>query len=71
MHSHVLISTMWQLINKQIGKTQVDDKKFELRVGKNLITNPSKITEILNKHFTDIMTEGIKNLTQGIITRDP
>jgi hypothetical protein len=35
---------MWQLINKQIGKTQ-DDNKLELRVGKNIITNPSEITE--------------------------
>jgi hypothetical protein len=51
----------WQLINKQIGKTQEDDNKFELRVGKILITNPSEITEILNGDFTNIMTELIKN----------
>ena len=56
---------MWQLINKQIGKTQVDDKKFELRVGKNLITNPSEITEILYEHFTNITTEGIKKSNIG------
>ena len=36
---------MWQLINKKIGKTLDEDNKLELRVGKNLITNPSEITE--------------------------
>jgi hypothetical protein len=53
---------MWRLINKQIGKTQEDDNKLELRVGKNLITNPSEITEILNGHFTNTTTELIKKI---------
>ena len=48
---------MWQLINKKIGKTLDEDNKLELRVGKNLITNPSEITEILNGHFTNITNE--------------
>ena len=56
---------MWQLINKQIGKTQEDDNKLELRLGKNLITNPSEITEILNGHFTNITTELIKKSNIG------
>ena len=45
---------MWQLINKRIGKTLDEDNKLELRIGKNLITNPS---EILNGHFTNITNE--------------
>ena len=39
------IKAMWQLINKKIGKTLDEDNKLELRIGKNLITNPSEITE--------------------------
>ena len=53
---------MWQLINKEIGKPQENDNKLELRLGKNLITNPSEITEIRNGHFTNSTTEMIKNV---------
>jgi hypothetical protein len=31
---------MWQLINKQIGKTQEDDDKIELLVGKKSYHQP-------------------------------
>jgi hypothetical protein len=54
---------MWQLINNKIGKTQ-DENILELRVNKNLITNPSEIIELLNEHFTNTttMAELIKKL---------
>lgn len=36
---------MWQLINREISKTQEDDYKFELKIGNNIILNPNEITE--------------------------
>ena len=42
---------MWQLINKKIGKTQEDDYKLELKIGNNIISNPTEITEKLNMYF--------------------
>jgi hypothetical protein len=59
------IKAMWQLINKQIGKTQEEVKNFELRVGNNLVINPNEVTEILNGHFTNIMTELAKKSNIG------
>jgi hypothetical protein len=61
----------WQLINKQIGKTKIGDDKLELKLGNNLITNPSEITETLNGHFTNTTTKLIKNPVQCVITRYP
>ena len=56
---------MWQLINKKIGKTLEEDNKIELRVGKNLITNPREITEILNGDFTNITNESENKSNMG------
>jgi len=48
---------IWQVINKQIGKSQDEDYKFELKVDNNIMLKPMEITEKLNKHFTNTVTE--------------
>jgi hypothetical protein len=48
---------MWQLINREIGKTQEDDYNFELKIGNNIISNPIEITEKLNMCFTNNVAE--------------
>jgi hypothetical protein len=48
---------MWQLINREIGKTQDDDYKFELKTGNNMILNPFEITEKQNMYFTNTVAE--------------
>jgi hypothetical protein len=54
---------MWQLINREIGKIQEDDYKFELRIGNNII---SKITEKLNMYFTNTVAELVwQNINKG------
>jgi len=44
---------IWQVINKQNGKSQDEDYKFELKVDNNIMLKPMEITEKLNKHFTN------------------
>jgi hypothetical protein len=48
---------MWQLINNQIGKSQGEDYKLELRIDNKIMWKPMEITEKLNKHFTNTVTE--------------
>jgi len=56
---------MWQLISREIGKTQ-DDYKVELKVGNDIISNPMVITEKLNMYFMNIMAELVKqNINKG------
>jgi len=38
-------NAMWQLINTEIGKAPENDQKLELRIGNNIISNPTEITE--------------------------
>jgi hypothetical protein len=42
---------MWQLINREIGKTPENDQKLELRIGNKIISNPTEITDKLNMYF--------------------
>jgi hypothetical protein len=51
---------MWQLINKEIGKTQEKDYRLELRIGDKITTCPTEITEKLNKHFISAVEELVK-----------
>jgi hypothetical protein len=51
---------MWQLINKEIGKTQENDHKLELRIGDKITTCPTEITEKLNRHFISTVEELVK-----------
>jgi len=58
---------MWQLIlvNREIGKIQ-DDYKFELRIGNNIISNPTEITEKLNMYFKNTVAELVQqNINKG------
>jgi hypothetical protein len=52
--------TMWQLINREIGKAPENDRKFELRIGNKTISNPTEITEKLNMHFISTVEELVK-----------
>jgi hypothetical protein len=51
--SHVAV------INREIGKTQDDDYKFELKIG-NIISNPTEITEKPNMYFASTVAELIQ-----------
>jgi len=51
---------MWQLINKEIGKTHENDHKLELRIGDKITKCPTKITENLNRHFISTVEELVK-----------
>jgi hypothetical protein len=50
----------WQLINKEIGKTQENDYNLELRIGDKIIMCPTDITEKLNRHFISTVEELVK-----------
>ena len=52
--------TMWQLINREIGKAPENDHKLELRIGNKTISNPTDITEKLNIHFISTVEELVK-----------
>jgi hypothetical protein len=56
---------MWQLINREICKTQEDDYKFEMKIENNITSNPTEITEKLNMYFTNTVAE----LVQQILTK--
>src|SRR5215475_6526163 len=51
---------MWQLINKEIGKTRENNHKLELIIGDKITTCPIEITENLNRHFISSVEELIK-----------
>jgi hypothetical protein len=48
---------MWQLINRETGKTQEDDYKLDLKIGNNIISNLTEITEKINMYFTNTVAE--------------
>ena len=53
-------------VNREIGKTQEDNYKLELKIGNNNISNPTEITEKLNTYFTNTVTELVKqNINKG------
>jgi len=57
---------MCQLINREIGKTQEDDYKLELKIGNNIISNPMEITEKLNTYLMNVVAELVKqNINNG------
>jgi hypothetical protein len=51
---------IWQLINKQIGKCSIMNKKIELRSATGIETNPQRVAELLNVHFVETIDEIIK-----------
>ena len=50
---------MWQLINKQTGKSMEKDYRLELRID-DKITCPTEITGKLNEHFINAVEELVK-----------
>jgi cystathionine beta-lyase family protein involved in aluminum resistance len=51
---------IWQLINKQVGRCSVTNKKIELMTATGIETNPQKLAELLNAHFVKAVDELIK-----------
>jgi len=51
---------IWQLINKQIGKCSIMNKKIELMTATGIETDPQKVTELLNAHFVETVDEIIR-----------
>jgi len=48
---------MWQLINREIGMSQEDDNKLELKIRNNIISNSIESAEKLNMYFTNTVAE--------------
>jgi len=44
------MKAMWRLINREIGKVPENEEKLELRIGNELISNPTKIIDKINTH---------------------
>jgi len=45
----------WQIINKELGKSFINNKNIELKWGKSKISNPRAIAEIFNSYFAEIV----------------
>jgi hypothetical protein len=48
---------VWQLINKQVGKCSITNKKIELMTAAGIETNPQTVAELLNEHFIETVNE--------------
>jgi hypothetical protein len=55
---------MWQIINRETGKTSHNNQQNELKYGTKQITDLQEIAELCNSHFTEIAD---KLLKQNII----
>ena len=55
---------IWKIINKESGKTRDDDYDIQLTIGKELVSNPTDITEKLNEFFTNTVVELVKQNTK-------
>ena len=47
------LKAAWQVINKEVQKSSINNKNIELRWGKNKISNPSDIAELFNSYFVE------------------
>jgi hypothetical protein len=47
------LKAAWRVINKELGKTSINNKNIELTWGKNKISNPRAIAEIFNSYFVE------------------
>jgi len=57
---------MWQLINRENGKTEEVDNKLEKKIGNNIISNPTENAEKINKYFTNTVVELVRqNIKNG------
>jgi hypothetical protein len=48
---------MWHVINKKVGKSLKHDKKIELHIGTNIISDSQEGTDMLNKFFVEQINE--------------
>jgi hypothetical protein len=51
---------IWHLINKQVAKCSLSDKKIELKTETGIVTNLQKVAEMLNAYFVETVEEIIK-----------
>ena len=52
---------MWQLISSSTGKAQTENVNLELRIGDQITSNPTEITEGLNIHFISTVEKLVKH----------
>jgi hypothetical protein len=45
----------WHVINKELGKSSINNKNIELRWGKDKISNPRVSAELFNSYFVEIV----------------
>jgi light-regulated signal transduction histidine kinase (bacteriophytochrome) len=55
----------WQVINKQLGKSSVNNKNIELTWGENKTANPRVIAELFNSYFIETV-EKLVDQNRGI-----
>jgi hypothetical protein len=55
--SQIKQKKIWQLINKQVGKYSITNKKNELMTATGIETNPQKVAELLNTLFVETVDE--------------
>ena len=58
---------MWRLINREIGKAPENEQKLELKVGNEIISNPTEIKGKLNSHFINTVKELLKQNNNGSV----
>jgi len=49
------LKAAWQVINKELGKSSINNKNIELRWGKHKISNSRAIAELVNSYFVEIV----------------
>ena len=57
----------WQVINKELGKTTINNKNMEITWGENIITNPTATAEIFNSYFVETV-EKLTDQNRGTLT---
>jgi predicted outer membrane repeat protein len=58
---------VWQIINKETGKTPFNIKEIKLNWGSNEITHPKEVAELFNSHFIRTVEELVKRNNDGNI----
>ena len=47
------VKATWQLINKELRKSFINNKNIELKLGKSKISNPRAVSELFNSYFAE------------------
>ena len=56
----------WQVINKEVGKSSINNNNIELRWGKNKISNRLDNAELFNSYFVEIVEKLIDHIVKFI-----